>query len=410
MMKIQVLISGLFLGLSSLMAQNLPMKVVGRDTPMAQFRLAPDAKVYAVSKSIKRAHYTGGYFLLSFDTYPSSPWNLYDSEGNLLWADFEQFWDAAYVPGAEDKPVFENGLAMTRWGTIINTSGQTVARVPDNADKVWPYFSDGLVTAFVKDIGSNPFRVYLNQEGKMVYPHLKQEVEPGARLRSPGELRCERRAFYDYALQKWGYLDREGNIVIKPAFSAAHAFREDLAAVKDDKGMWGFIGKDGQYVIEPMFTIEPGDFYSGYSVVTKQNGKQTLFSKDGRVFGGDYSRVSIFVGHFCIGEKTRYGECVLIHDEKGPAFTLNGLGIEGVYEPDTKIPFIAQDHGIYGQTTIAILQGRPIYPQYYLGDGYFFANSDISALGLMDGYACGMIYDYTGRVIIYFKQDDKDRF
>ena len=410
MMKIQVLISGLFLGLSSLMAQNLPMKVVGRDTPMAQFRLAPDAKVYAVSKSIKRAHYTGGYFLLSFDTYPSSPWNLYDSEGNLLWADFEQFWDAAYVPGAEDKPVFENGLAMTRWGTIINTSGQTVARVPDNADKVWPYFSDGLVTAFVKDIGSNPFRVYLNQEGKMVYPHLKQEVEPGARLMSPGELRCERRAFYDYALQKWGYLDSEGNIVIKPAFSAAHAFREDLAAVKDDKGMWGFIGKDGQYVIEPMFTIEPGDFYSGYSVVTKQNGKQTLFSKDGRVFGGDYSRVSIFVGHFCIGEKTRYGECVLIHDEKGPAFTLNGLGIEGVYEPDTKIPFIAQDHGIYGQTTKAILQGRPIYPQYYLGDGYFFANSDISALGLMDGYACGMIYDYTGRVIIYFKQDDKDRF
>ena len=410
MMRIQVLISGLFLGLSSLMAQNLPMKVVGRDTPMAQFRLAPDAKVYAVSKSIKRAHYTGGYFLLSFDTYPSSPWNLYDSEGNLLWADFEQFWDAAYVPGAEDKPVFENGLAMTRWGTIINTSGQTVARVPDNADKVWPYFSDGLVTAFVKDIGSNPFRVYLNQEGKMVYPHLKQEVEPGAWLMSPGELRCERRAFYDYALQKWGYLDSEGNIVIKPAFSAAHAFREDLAAVKDDKGMWGFIGKDGQYVIEPMFTIEPGDFYSGYSVVTKQNGKQTLFSKDGRVFGGDYSRVSIFVGHFCIGEKTRYGECVLIHDEKGPAFTLNGLGIEGVYEPDTKIPFIAQDHGIYGQTTKAILQGRPIYPQYYLGDGYFFANSDISALGLMDGYACGMIYDYTGRVIIYFKQDDKDRF
>ena len=410
MMKIQVLISGLFLGLSSLMAQNLPMKVVGRDTPMAQFRLAPDAKVYAVSKSIKRAHYTGGYFLLSVDTYPSSPWNLYDSEGNLLWADFEQFWDAAYVPGAEDKPVFENGLAMTRWGTIINTSGQTVARVPDNADKVWPYFSDGLVTAFVKDIGSNPFRVYLNQEGKMVYPHLKQEVEPGARLMSPGELRCERRAFYDYALQKWGYLDSEGNIVIKPAFSAAHAFREDLAAVKDDKGMWGFIGKDGQYVIEPMFTIEPGDFYSGYSVVTKQNGKQTLFSKYGRVFGGDYSRVSIFVGHFCIGEKTRYGECVLIHDENGPAFTLNGLGIEGGYEPDTKIPFIAQDHGIYGQTTKAILQGRPIYPQYYLGDGYFFANSDISALGLMDGYACGMIYDYTGRVIIYFKQDDKDRF
>ena len=410
MMRIQVLIAGLMLGISSLAGQNLPVKVVGREAPMSRFRLSPDVKVYPVTKSVARAYYTGGYFLVSFDTYPSSPWNLYDSEGNLLWADFEQFWDAAYVPGAEDKPVFENGLAMTKWGTIINTSGQTVARVPDNADKVWPYFSDGLVTAFVKDIGSNPFRVYLNQEGKMVYPHLKQEVEIGARLMSPGELRCERRAFYDYALQKWGYLDSEGNIVIKPAFSAAHAFREDLAAVKDDKGMWGFIGKDGQYVIEPMFTIEPGDFYSGYSVVTKQNGKQTLFSKDGRVFGGDYSRVSIFVGHFCIGEKTRYGECVLIHDEKGPVYTLNGLGIEGLYEPDTKIPFIADNHGIYGQTTKAILQGRPIYPQYYLGDGYFFANSDISALGLMEGYARGMIYDYTGRVIIYFKEDDKDRF
>lgn len=410
MMKTKLLIPGLFLGLSSLMAQNLPTMVVGRDDPMSQFRLAPNAKVYTTTESIKRAHYTGGFFLLSFNSYPSSPWNLYDTEGNLLWADFEQFWDASSVPGAENRPVFENGLAMTKWGTIINTSGQQVARIPDNTDQFWPYFSDGLVTAFLKEIGSDPYRVYLNQEGKIVCPHLKQRVGTGARLMSPGELRCERRAYYDYALQKWGYLDPEGNIVIKPAFADVHAFREDLAAVKNDEGIWGFIGKDGKYVIEPMFTIEPGDFYSGYSVVTKQNGLQTLFSKDGKVFGGDYSRVSIFVGHFCIGEKTRYGQCVLIHDEKGPVYTLSGLGYENLYEPDTKIPFIADNHAIYGQTGKSILQGRPIYPQYYLGDGYFYANSDMYLLELMEGNGLGMIYDYLGRVIICFKRDDKNRF
>ena len=49
MMKTQLLISGLFLGLSSLMAQNLPTMVVGRDDPMSQFRLAPDAKVYTTT-------------------------------------------------------------------------------------------------------------------------------------------------------------------------------------------------------------------------------------------------------------------------------------------------------------------------------------------------------------------------
>ena len=51
---------------------------------------------------------------------------------------------------------------------------------------------------------------------------------------------------------RWGYADREGNIVIEPRFDEAKSFSAGFAPVKQD-GAWGYIDETGQLVIENSF-------------------------------------------------------------------------------------------------------------------------------------------------------------
>lgn len=51
---------------------------------------------------------------------------------------------------------------------------------------------------------------------------------------------------------KWGYINREGRVVIEPQYTYAFGFTEGLAAVEVD-GEYGFINKDGRMVIEPKY-------------------------------------------------------------------------------------------------------------------------------------------------------------
>jgi hypothetical protein len=62
---------------------------------------------------------------------------------------------------------------------------------------------------------------------------------------------------------KWGYIDRSGAFVIKPAFDFAYPFAEGFARInmggKHGRtggvvgGRWGFIDKTGKYMIRPQF-------------------------------------------------------------------------------------------------------------------------------------------------------------
>jgi hypothetical protein len=51
-----------------------------------------------------------------------------------------------------------------------------------------------------------------------------------------------------------GFIDREGKIVIEPAFEKAYPFTDGLAAVQKH-GVWGFIDTKGRVVIEPRFVM-----------------------------------------------------------------------------------------------------------------------------------------------------------
>ena len=51
---------------------------------------------------------------------------------------------------------------------------------------------------------------------------------------------------------KWGFIDKNGKVVIEPQYDFAEPFSEGLGKVKKD-GKWGFIDKSGKVVIEPQF-------------------------------------------------------------------------------------------------------------------------------------------------------------
>ena len=50
--------------------------------------------------------------------------------------------------------------------------------------------------------------------------------------------------------KRYGYIDKEGNVVIEYKFNYAEEFEGDLAIVGIDE-KYGFINKDGEFVIEP---------------------------------------------------------------------------------------------------------------------------------------------------------------
>ncbi len=399
-------------------AQNIPVYEVGRDEAIASFRLAEDVKIYTTDAPIKRAYYTGGYFLVSFsDTMEKdAKWSLFDTKGNLIRDDFDTFWYCPTVssPGDPDfSPVFDNDRALTIKGEIITPKGEVVASVPENTVGIWPSFNSGILTIVVQD---NPSKeefscTFIDTQGNIVFPNLKQKVQPGTRMIPLGQLKEGLRSWYDYAKGKWGFVNNDGEVVIPAGFASVHSFRENLAAVKDgESGLWGFIDKQGQYAIKPMFSIEPGDFYSGEAIVTKQNGRKTLISKDGEVFSSDFSSLSHFVEDFCIAEQYQYQGCYLIHNKKGIVRSLRGMDMYNCYESDFKIPFIVADGAIYTSSLNTIVRGRAIVPQNYLGGGFLWAYRGVDALALTNNYSNGIIYDMTGKVIIFFKYNDKNGF
>ena len=79
---------------------------------------------------------------------------------------------------------------------------------------------------------------------------------------------------------KFGFVDRNGNLVIPFVYEKACDFHEGLVAVKkDDK--WGFINKNGEIVI-PLEYDFVCDFHEGLAMVSKNN-KWGFINKDGEI-------------------------------------------------------------------------------------------------------------------------------
>jgi hypothetical protein len=70
--------------------------------------------------------------------------------------------------------------------------------------------------------------------------------------------------------QPWGFIDAQGDIVIKARFDEVRSFTEGLAPV-NEKGLWGYIDKAGKYVVQPQF-LKAHNFDRGLARVRGADG------------------------------------------------------------------------------------------------------------------------------------------
>lgn len=67
---------------------------------------------------------------------------------------------------------------------------------------------------------------------------------------------------------KWGYIDKDGNQIIKPQFDDARSFSNGLAAIMKN-GYWGYSNIAGDIVIDTIFQ-DAREFNSSGNVLVKQ--------------------------------------------------------------------------------------------------------------------------------------------
>lgn len=67
---------------------------------------------------------------------------------------------------------------------------------------------------------------------------------------------------------KWGYMDRNGKVIIPTQYLEADYFSEDLAAVMLQNNKWGYINTSGEIQIKAIFNIA-FPFKNGHAVVAK---------------------------------------------------------------------------------------------------------------------------------------------
>lgn len=186
-----------------------------------------------------------------------------------------------YVPGI----YFEDGLVPVKIGKTeggyYNKSGEITLRA--QCGGIHP-FSEGL--AFVIDwaiIHSNSHAIikpetgFIDISGTMVIKKSRYEKNG-----SVVDLWPE----YSEGMlsiginNKYGYIDRTGDIVIEPKFCYAHDFHDGLAVVRVGKKD-GYINRAGEVVIEPRFAVA-FDFTDGCAFVYTDEHNMLCINKQGK--------------------------------------------------------------------------------------------------------------------------------
>ncbi|MGH9946350.1 MAG: WG repeat-containing protein [Pyrinomonadaceae bacterium] len=121
---------------------------------------------------------------------------------------------------------------------------------------------------------------------------------------------------------RFGFIDRDGNIIIKPQYFEARDFSEGLAAVRNDKNQWGYIDKSGKVIVDFRFA-SAGDFSEGLARIQIKgtdawNGLTGYIDKKGRMV-----------------IKPRF----VVNELKMPEFGYFSEGL-AVFEKDNKMGFI----------------------------------------------------------------------
>ena len=209
-------------------------------------------------------------------------------------------------PQFKNAGVFRDGLALVRTSGddsklgFINEDGKYVI----NAQYLEATeFSDGL--AWV--VAENAAPAAIDKKGEVKF--TLQDAEEVSRFKN--ELAAFKVVNED-GEQKYGFVNKEGKIVINPQFSYASNFSNGMCAVRNDDFKWGFIDKEGKITINYQFDYTD-DFKNGKCIVTSDN-KQGVIDIDGKyIINPQFTEMKIDGNMFLVRQESKWGWC----DEDG---------------------------------------------------------------------------------------------
>ena len=136
---------------------------------------------------------------------------------------------------------------------------------------IGPYYENGFFNEGLARIQQNEKWGFINKNGDLV---INAEFDTAYKF-------CNERALVKME-SKWGFIDKQGRIAITLKYEAAHSFQEDLAGVKLN-GKWGFIDKTGKTIIPFVFNHLEESFNEGIAFMQDAEGDYVSIDKEGNI-------------------------------------------------------------------------------------------------------------------------------
>lgn len=221
------------------------------------------------------------------------------------------------------RPFFDGMAAFQQNGKIgyIDTTG-TIVIAPEY--DVGMAFSEGVAQVAMYGTDETPGTVqFIDKKGKLIEnlnrgdsaesysrPSSMNFYEPETLFASSSDNESKSTGSFEYPGQRarqfrndrlqfckgelYGYLDKQGNVVVPVKYTSAKPFSENLACVSTSERMlnngstspipdnYGFIDINGKFVIEPIYQ-EASNFHEGLAFVKQKNGIAGFIDKKGRM-------------------------------------------------------------------------------------------------------------------------------
>lgn len=168
------------------------------------------------------------------------------------------------LPGDAAVRPFSNGLAAVRKDgklLVINKTGEVQFTV-DQYDKLWGFADNGLARVRVGGPVSGNYG-YISRNGEIV---IEPQFEEAGDF-SGGLAPVQKRFSSDF-----GYINAEGEWVLKPRFEEAGEFSAGLAPAATNAFSWTFINKNGQATLDHPFEQDIHAISGGLAAVEDHNG------------------------------------------------------------------------------------------------------------------------------------------
>ena len=169
----------------------------------------------------------------------------------------------------DDKTYSDYSLTVTYTGSEI-TSAVGVGSEKD--DKLTPKKGTNIIEAKRAADGKS-YKFTINKEEKTFtsVPSLKvastsTSTKSNTITVSNGSTNISSNLVQTVQKADWGFIDKDGKVVVELQYDDAHGFSDGLAAVKD-KDKWNFIDKDGKVIISDLNYDDVSDFSENFAAV-----------------------------------------------------------------------------------------------------------------------------------------------